>query len=275
MRVRYALAPVLMALVLSACGGASPSSPPTSQAPQGDLTGHTFVGNQVSVHGKPKQLVKGTTIHLTFSPNRITASAGCNQLSGTATWQDGTLHVPFLAMTQIGCPKPLVQQDAWLSRFLSSKPTWKHSDATLTLTSHGTVVTLTDQEVAMPDATLTGTMWHLTTTTDGDVASSVPSEVTSTLQFGDDGRVQVRPGCNTANGPYTADGEVVTFGVIGVTMMACPDPQMQVENTVLRALQGAVPFSIDGDQLTLRSTHEDSGQTVTLVYQAVADSEAS
>jgi len=268
MGIRYVLAPTLLALLLTACAAGTSSSPPASHTPQGDLAGHSFVGDQVSVNGARKQLAKGTTIHVTFSPRAIAASAGCNQMSGPATWQDGTLHVGDLAMTQIGCEKPLMRQDDWLSGFLSSAPTWKQSGATLTLTGNGTVITLTDKEIAMPDTTLTGRTWRLTTTTDGDVGGSVPSGVTSTLQFGDDGRVQVRPGCNTGNGSYTVASDSITFGAIAVTMMACPDPQMRVEHTVLQVLQGAVPFSIDGDQLTLRSTDEHSGQTVTLVYRA-------
>ena len=59
-------------------------------------------------------------------------------------------------MTEMACAEPLMQQDTWFADILTSEPTLQQDDTTLTLTSDGTVVVFTDEEVVVPDASLTG-----------------------------------------------------------------------------------------------------------------------
>lgn len=269
MRRHPALAPVLLlavSLTLAACGDTEPAAP--SEPDQVDLVGRTFVGDQVTVDDEPSPLVKDTSIRLTFSDGSIGASAGCNQMGGDATWADGVLKVQNMFTTEMACDEPLMQQDTWLSDFLSSEPTVQQDGDTLTLTSGGTVVVLTDEEVAVPDVALTGTTWTLDSIVAGDAVSSVPSGVTSTLTFTDKGRVQVRPGCNTGNGGYSVDDAAITFDPIAVTRMACDGPRGDVEDTVLGVLDGQVPFVIDGDTLTLTPAQPTADGTTGLVYRA-------
>ena len=270
MRTHRALAPVLLlaaTVTLVACGDSSSSGSPDDTS-QLDLVGLTYVGDDVTVDGAPSPLVKGSTIRLTFSDGSIGASAGCNQMGGDASWDDGLLKAQNLFMTEMGCSEPLMKQDAWLSDFLSSEPTLTQDADTLTLTSDGTVITLTDEEVAVPDVALTGTKWQLDTIITGDTASSVPAGVVSTLLLGEDGRAQVRPGCNTGNGAFTVEGSVITFDPIATTMMACPDPAMQVEGTVLAVLNGDVDFSVDGTALSLTPPQATADGTTSLIYRA-------
>jgi heat shock protein HslJ len=86
--------------------------------------------------------------------------------------------------------------------------------------------------------------------------------VRSTLTIDADGRVSVRPGCNTGSGRATVDGGVVDFGPIALTKMACRGPAMDTERTVLSVLQGVVPYTVDGDALAL------GGGDVRLFYRA-------
>ena len=62
-----------------------------------------------------------------------------------------------LAMTEMACDEPLMQQDTWFADILTSEPTLLQDDTTLTLTSDDTVIVFTDEEVVVPDASLTGT----------------------------------------------------------------------------------------------------------------------
>lgn len=64
----------------------------------------------------------------------------------------------------------------------------------------------------------------------------VPPEVTITLEFGRDGRVAGRGGCNRYTGPYTLTGEGLSFGDLASTRMACPQPQMEAEARFLGLL---------------------------------------
>jgi heat shock protein HslJ len=270
MRPHRALTPVLLltaTVTLVACGDTSSPGSPDGSSPL-DLVGLTYVGSAVTVDGAPYPLVKGSTIRLTFSDGSIGASAGCNQLGGDASWDDGMLKAPNLFMTEMGCSAPLMRQDTWLADFLSSEPTLTQDADTLTLTSDGTVITLTDEEVAVPDVALTGTKWQLDTIITGETASSVPAGVVSTLMLGEDGRAQVRPGCNTGNGAFTVAGPVITFDPIALTAMACEGARTQVETTVMSVLDGDVDFSVDGTTLTLTPPQPTPDGTTSLIYRA-------
>ncbi len=191
--VGVALFMVLPALLaLTACGSEDTQTP--ADPNQLDLVGQTFLSNDVRVSDQPYPLVKGSQLRLSFEDGAIGASAGCNSMSGDARWSTGTLTIDgqSLAMTEMGCDEPLMQQDTWFADILTSKPTLLQDDTTLTLTSDDTVIVFTDEEVVVPDASLTGTPWKLDSIIAGDAASSVPEGVTSTITFGDDGQGRSR-----------------------------------------------------------------------------------
>lgn len=77
--------------------------------------------------------VDGTTIRLEFSDDRISAEAGCNRLFGTVDTSQGRITTDSLGSTRMGCPGALMDQDAWLSDFLTSTPRWSRNDGTMTL----------------------------------------------------------------------------------------------------------------------------------------------
>ena len=267
---RLAVVPFLVlttALSIGACGdekGTAPSGPS-----QLDLVGRTYVGDDVTVDDQPYPLVKGSQLRLTFDDGSLGASAGCNSMGGDASWEGGVLNVSGegLAMTEMACAEPLMQQDTWFADILTSDPRLQQDVTTLTLTSGSTVIVLTDEEVVVPDASLTGGTWQLDSIITGDAASSVPQGVKSTLRFGQDGRVEVRPGCNTGSGGYTTTDTTIVFEPIALTLMACPGPESQVETEVLGVLDGTVTFSIDGESLVLTAQNASGSGATGLVYR--------
>lgn len=267
---RLAVVPVLVlatALSLTACGEEDGTTP--AQPDQLDLVGRTFLGDDVTMDDSPYPLVKGSQLRITFDEGSLGASAGCNSMSGDASWDDGVLVVDGqgLAMTEMGCDEPLMQQDTWFADFLTSKPALVQDDTTLTMTSDTTVIVLEDEEVVVPDASLTGGTWQLDTIIAGDAASSVPQGVTSTLELTDDGELRVSPGCNTGSGSYTATQDTLTIAPIATTAMACEPPASDVETAVLGVLQGDVTFSIDGDSLVLAAQKAKGSGATGLVYR--------
>jgi heat shock protein HslJ len=268
---RLAVVPVVIlatALSIGACGDEDDTVSP--QPDQLDLVGRTFIGDDVTVDDQPYPLVKGSQLRLTFDDGSIGASAGCNSMGGDATWNDGVLDVlgQGLAMTEMACDEPLMQQDTWFADILTSKPRLLQDDTTLTLTSGDTVVVLTDEEIVVPDASLTGGMWQLDSIIAGDAASSVPAGVTSTVSFGEDGELTVSPGCNTGSGSYTATQDTLTIDPIATTAMACEPPASDVETAVLGVLQGDVTFSIDGESLVLTAQKVTGSGATGLVYRS-------
>ncbi|MGW6128401.1 META domain-containing protein [Cellulomonas sp. NPDC055163] len=123
-----------LAGVLSACSGAA--------AGGADLAGKTFVSTAVAGH----ELVPGSEVTMTFESDRMSVNAGCNTMSGEATWQDGTLEVAEpLAATMMACPDDLTQQDEWLRTFLTSEPLLRLDGSTLELGDSDDGLTLEEQ----------------------------------------------------------------------------------------------------------------------------------
>ncbi len=108
---------------------------------------------------------------------------------------------------------------------------------------------------------LEGTTWQLTADAPLGVALA-NADVTARFE---DGKLSGRSGCNQYSGTYEVDGDALTIGPnIASTNMACPAPQMAVEQAYLAKLPKVAGFAIDGDTLTLTN---DAGDT-TLKYQA-------
>ena len=79
----------------------------------------TFTSTDVRGH----ELVEGTEVTLAFTEGQVSAQAGCNTMTGPASWADGTLELEGqMASTMMACDEALTAQDQWLSEFLGSSP---------------------------------------------------------------------------------------------------------------------------------------------------------
>ena len=83
----------------------------------------------------------------------------------------------------------------------------------------------------------------------------------------EDGSVSGIASCNNYFGGYEVDGDAITFGALGSTLMACEPAVMDQEQAYLAALAEADRFSVDGSTMTLYS-----GDTA-LVEYAEADTD--
>lgn len=234
-------------------GAASPApSAPPSGAPGGavpgdaDLAGRVFIVTGTVGH----DLVRDSTVTLTFEPGRIGITAGCNQMGGAYTIEDGTLVIGPMMMTEMACAEPLMAQDTWISEFLPGAALTLDG-ATLTLAKGGVTLTATDKKVAQPDLPLEGTTWVVEGIVTDQSLSSIPEGITPSLTFAG-GRVAVDTGCNTGNGTARIDGTVIEFGPIGTTKIGCKGPAGDIERRVLAVLAGDVAWTIDADTLQLR-----------------------
>jgi len=234
------LALVIAVIAVSACSTGTGTS---ASAPSVD--GRTFLSTAVAGHS----LVPGSTVRLDFADGRIGASAGCNHLSGPYTVTDGRLVLGQVAMTAMGCPGPLQDQDAWLVSFLGGATVHTAGDI-LTLSNGDVTMPLADRAVADPDRPLEGTRWIVDGITTGDTVSSVPAGVTAAMTISD-GRLAVETGCNSGGGSVTVAPSTFTVGPLILTKRACePGPSM-VEAAVTAVLSGEVGYAIEADVLTL------------------------
>lgn len=102
-----------------------------------------------------------------------------------------------------------------------------------------------------------GTRWLLLSYLNADgKMTDVLADSEATAEFGPDGQLSGSTGCNRYFASYTVDGEKLTIGQGGSTMMACePTELMQQEADFLAALQNAATFTITGDQLEIRDAN--------------------
>jgi heat shock protein HslJ len=100
-------------------------------------------------------------------------------------------------------------------------------------------------------AELSGTSWKLVSYGPANDQTQALSIIDTGITFGTDGQVSGNAGCNSFSGSYEVKSGKLVFGPIISTMMACPEPRMTQESTVLKVLSGTVDFDIAGDTLTI------------------------
>jgi heat shock protein HslJ len=229
-------------LILAACSpgaGPSPTTGPTG------IEGRTFLSTAID----GRVLVAGTRVQLSFRDGQVSASAGCNSMSGAYLIDGGRLIARALATTEMGCEQPRMEQDRWLAGLLDGSALALDGE-TLTLAREGVRLTLLDREVADPDRPLVGTRWVVDAIVTGDTVSSLPFGVVAALTLSSD-RVDVETGCNTGGGPVAITATALTFGSITLTKKACLGGATAVERAVTAVLSGEVGYAIEAGTLTL------------------------
>ena len=141
MRGRALAVGALAALALSGCSGESSGGEGADGAPL-DLDGRTFTATEVTGWVP----ITGTTIQLTFEDGRVSGQAGCNTLTGGATWDDQTLVLDGpMASTMMACERGLEAQDQWLIELLESEPRLSLDGETLVVGTDSNGMTMTEE----------------------------------------------------------------------------------------------------------------------------------
>lgn len=237
----------LAAATATACGSSGDEPSADTATPMG----HTYVSTRVE--GTP--IPGGGPMTLTFADGRLTADSGCNKAGSTVDLTDHVLRVGTMTSTLMGCPGDRGQADGWQDTFLKSAPTWKLDGDQLTLTGAGSTVHLLDRKVATPDEPLTGTAWTVQSllTPSAQISSATIDQIRPNLTIDAMGNLTGFAGCNRMTGTAAVGpGENVSFAVATTRMMCAPEV-MEIENDILKALDGRTNATIDADTLTLRN----------------------
>lgn len=255
------LALALVGLMATACGEeqADETTTTTTAEPAGEtgngdteedmsdpLDGTVFLSTSVT----GRDLVPDSTVRLSFEDGQIGVSAGCNSMGGGYSLDGDQIVIDGeMRSTLMGCEQALMDQDTWLGAWVNAGLTWQLDGTTLTLTGDDVTMELAAEQPA-GDGTVEGA-WQLDTIIDGETAASVPADVeTPTLEVTGD-QVNVFTGCNRGGGTVEVADTTLTFGPMRLTRMACDEPAMALEATVTRLLDGAVPYVLKGELLTL------------------------
>ena len=71
------------------------------------------------------------------------------------------------------------------------------------------------------------------------------------LSFDDDAAVSGQGGCNQFFGDYQVEGDSISFGPLGSTLMSCGEQLDQQEFAYLSALQEAETYQMSSDRLEI------------------------
>jgi heat shock protein HslJ len=222
--------------------------PPTSESPA--FVGTIWTASAISGNS----VIAGTTITAQFdNQGRLTGSDGCNTFT-TAYTQDGTnLTVdPAMVSTKKACDEAVMTQADTFTQNLLNATSYTLGDGQLALNQNDvTGLTFFGQTNS-----LSKTSWNVTGYNNSKQAVvGTIAGTTLTMTFGDDGTISGNSGCNTFSGQYSLNGQSITISPLASTMRACIEPEgiAEQETAFMAALEQAVEWFIQGDQLSLRT----------------------
>jgi heat shock protein HslJ len=249
-RLMNALARLLIAAACSTSALACNAGSSRGEAFAARLEGRAFVLLSVQGH----ELVEGTDIRVSFRDGEVAAHAGCNHISGRFTIDGDQLRIGSLSTTLIGCDAARHEQDAWLQGLLTSSPTITFDDPELTLETDEATLRLIDREVGSPDRPLIGTHWIGNGIGDQNTISGGQHSDLVTVDFAQDGAVEVFTACQNGVGTFTATATTIELADMGYDDSICDDPALASLAAQVRAVldSGArVSFEIEESNLTL------------------------
>ena len=250
--------------LLVACGGTGRvdvgqgsgdrATPPPAEA--------SYVATSIVENGEPRALIAGTQLLLSFDGDRISASAGCNQIGGSYSATDlGILEVTDLFMTEVGCDGPRHEQDEFVADFLVAGPAFTVISAdAIRLSTPAVTIELIDEAVANPPLPLLGTNWEVSGFFDVSVASAVNVAEPATIQFLDDSTAVGFDGCadftievDVQQGAAASEGTVQFAGTLDEPSADCDELSYVAE--VSASIRGEATYLIDADRLTITAAN--------------------
>lgn len=257
---------MLAAAVLVMVGCAAPTGT-TPTAPHGGDTTPNLAGTQWRLESMgPKDartpVMQASIITLEFQPDgRVSGDSGCNSYSGTYVIRDGKIAYGEMVSTLRACADDLLnQQEQKYTLALQSAGIIEQSGDRLTIEydngqsalqfARGTAAA--DPKDAEHDATnLENIEWVLKSF--GVSGSETPVAVgTHITLLASGGQIRGSSGCNSYQGPYEVQGNVLRVKALIVTERACLDKNaMAQESNFLQALQTAETFELQPDAFVI------------------------
>ena len=118
------------------------------------------------------------------------------------------------------------------------------------------------------DASLTNTYWRIDSLA-GENVVGLPSgrqEPHMVLRTADEERFSATVGCNRMTGKYSQKNDMLSFGSGATTMMMCPPPLGDLEQTLVQTLAAVQSYRINGETLALFNKANEVIALMTAVY---------
>jgi heat shock protein HslJ len=270
---------LVLAIILSACTSSTPTLAPTqASVPTVAPTPVTVDVNKLYANlwilvafgdpANPTVVAGGVNLNLNFTNNnQVSGFGGCNTFSGPfQAATDGTMSIGPLATTMMACADGMDQETAYLSALTSARSFDFSSEGRLEI-KFGPEGQADQVMVFIVGAkSLTETNWVLISYGDPSAPTAVPADVVITAAFSEDGTMSGLSACNQYSVPYTLDGDQLTLGTIAITQMACATG-MEAEQAYLTALGSVQQATITGPKLAI--TYNQGTQVLNYTAAAV------
>ena len=286
------LAPLLIVLVLaialSACGGAvqaqaqtipanqpadevqapAPAEASTETAQMPGLEGTEWqLVSMRNQDGKMADVLADAPITLAFADGRAAGSAGCNRYF-TSYEVDGD-HLKLddkIGTTMMACPAPVMEQEQNYLSLLPQTATFDFAEGKLTLIdADGEALLVFEAPTtgASPEEelNLVGPVWEWQRTEmSNDTTITVTNPVSYTVQFKDDGTVLVKADCKQAVGNFSDENGSLSIELGPTTMNICSDDSLSEE--FLKELSYAATYVFDEDGNLVINMQMDGGNII-------------
>ena len=229
-------------LALSACSSSSGEA----------LTANLWMLTELN--GQPP--LPDTAITAEFGDDgKVSGSSGCNNYNTTYEVSRNKITIgEQSAMTMMACPDPIMEQERAYMEALAAAATFEIADDELVLfDANGNTIARFD---AISQA-LEGSSWEVIGYNNGKggvVSVVIGTEITA--DFGEDGQLTGNASCNNYFASYETEGDSITIGPAGATMMFCGEPEgiMEQEQQYLAALETAATYKITGLTMEMRTS---------------------
>jgi len=212
----------------------------------------------VEVSGIPVSTLAGARrpfVQFDAAKQEATGFTGCNNFFGKYERDGSSLKFGPVGSTRMACPDLQMSLETEVFKALDKTKEWKITDGELLLLDDSEVLARftmeQENEPAMDVAPrITGTVWQWAQTLYNDDRKAVPAYPENyTLQFREDGTLNVKADCNLKGGAYSTDGKLISIEITHSTMAACPEDSL--EDEFVRNLTAAAIFFFKDNDLYL------------------------
>lgn len=208
------------------------------------------------VHADGQLQAVPTSVEATasFASGSVSGSGGCNRYTAGYTVNAGKLTIGMAASTMMACPEPQTAVEQPFMAALAATMAYTIEDGQLSLLDAGGQKTATFK--AWQPVALKGVTWRATVYNNGRAAAvSLMNGTEITATFGTDSVLSGSAGCNRYRAAYVAKDSSMTIQAPTSTRKTCTQPKgvMQQEREYLKALTTAATYTLQGNQLELRT----------------------
>jgi heat shock protein HslJ len=237
-------------LFVAACSAAQGSTDETADGDGGELQATRWVLRSYASGGALTIVPGDQYADADFTSQRVKGFAGCGNYDAIYRTGGRLLLVSMPVTTLASCGETTdAFQSSYLALLLDSRFYNVRGDVLTIRGADASILLVLDAAPANP---LLG-QWVVdsyATTPGSPIAPLAGTELTATFRLRN---VAGSSGCNTYDGPYTTNGNVVAIGPLATTRMACAEDIMAQETSFLAALQGVGRIEPRGRLLLLQN----------------------